>query len=130
METLRVTGQDRGLSQVLERWRPARAVHDPGKIVADLAVSLALGGDCLAGIAALRSSPELFGLVASFGFAARLVKGGRRLRLRLPNRWHWADLIATACTRLQALQRPDQPTRARGTPPTRHDSRATWLTHR
>ncbi len=74
METLRVTGQDRGLSQVLERWRPARAVHDPGKIVADLAVSLALGGDCLAGIAALRSSPELFGLVASDPTVSRLVK--------------------------------------------------------
>ncbi|HYT91777.1 MAG TPA: hypothetical protein VEL76_23890 [Gemmataceae bacterium] len=42
----------------------------------------------------------------TFGFAARLVKGGRRLRLRLPNRWHWADLIATACTRLQALPAP------------------------
>ncbi|MFL6054529.1 MAG: transposase [Actinoallomurus sp.] len=48
METLRVTGLDRGLSRALERWRLPRAVHDPGKVVADLAVTLALGGDCRA----------------------------------------------------------------------------------
>jgi hypothetical protein len=43
METLRVTGLDQGLSRALERWRPPRAVHDPGKIMCDLAVMLALG---------------------------------------------------------------------------------------
>jgi len=48
-------------------------VHDPGKIVADLAVTLALGGDCLADIAVLRSSPELFGPVASDPTVSRLV---------------------------------------------------------
>jgi hypothetical protein len=41
-----VTGLDTGLSVGLARWRPGRAVHDPGKIIADLAVTLALGGDC------------------------------------------------------------------------------------
>jgi hypothetical protein len=40
-------------------------VHDPAKVVLDLAVTLALGGDCLADIALLRSSPGVFGLVAS-----------------------------------------------------------------
>src|SRR5690348_1036235 len=49
-ETLRVTGLGRGLSQALEPWRAPRAVHDPGKIIADLAAALALGGDCLADI--------------------------------------------------------------------------------
>ena len=63
--TLRVTGLDRGLEEALERWRPARAVHSPGKIVTDLVVALALGGDCLADVAMLRSQPELFGPVAS-----------------------------------------------------------------
>ena len=43
-QTLRVTGLDRGLPTALERWRPARAVHGPGKIITDLAVALALGG--------------------------------------------------------------------------------------
>lgn len=59
--TMRVTGLDRGLSAALERRRPWRAVHDPRKIIADLAVTLALGGDCLADIALLRAEPELFG---------------------------------------------------------------------
>ena len=55
-ETPRVTGLGQGLSAGLARWRAPRAVHDPGKIVADLAVALALGGDCLADIAVLRRS--------------------------------------------------------------------------
>src|SRR6266566_4636584 len=72
-QTLRVTGLDRGLSAALERWRPARAVHSPGKIITDLAVALALGGDCLADIAMLRAQPELFGPVASDPVVSRLV---------------------------------------------------------
>ena len=50
-ETMRVTGLGRGLSQALQPWRAPRAVHDPGKIVADLAAALALAGDCLAFVA-------------------------------------------------------------------------------
>jgi len=73
-QTLRVTGLGRGLPAALERWRPGRAVHDdPGKIVADLAVALALGGDCLADIGLLRAEPELFGPVASDPVVSRLV---------------------------------------------------------
>jgi hypothetical protein len=48
-------------------------VHDPGKIVADLAVAQALGGDCLADIAVLRSQPELAGPVASDPVVSRLI---------------------------------------------------------
>ena len=72
-QALRVTGLDRGLEAALERWRPARAVHAPGKIVADLAVAVALGGDCLADVAMLRAQPELFGPVASDPVVSRLV---------------------------------------------------------
>jgi Transposase DDE domain group 1 len=54
-QTLRVTGLGAGLPVALERWRAPRAVHDPGKIIADLAASVALGGDCLADIAVLRA---------------------------------------------------------------------------
>jgi hypothetical protein len=72
---LRVTGLDAGLSAGLARWRAPRAVHDPGKIVADLAVTLALGGDCLADIAMLRAKPGLFGPVASDPVVSRLVSG-------------------------------------------------------
>jgi Transposase DDE domain group 1 len=61
------------LSTGLDRWRAPRAVHDPGKIVADLAAAVALGGDCLANIAVLREQPELAGPVASDPVASRLV---------------------------------------------------------
>ena len=72
-ETMRVTGLGRGLSEGLARWRAPRAVHDPGKIVADLAAAVALGGDCLADIAVLREQPELAGPVASDPVVSRLV---------------------------------------------------------
>jgi hypothetical protein len=72
-ETMRVTGLGRGLSQGLARWRAPRAVHDPGKIVADLAAAVALGGDCLADIAVLREQPGLAGPVASDPVVSRLV---------------------------------------------------------
>jgi Transposase DDE domain group 1 len=72
-ETMRVTGLARGLSQGLARWRAPRAVHDPGKVIADLASAVALGGDCLADIAVLREQPQLAGPVASDPVVSRLV---------------------------------------------------------
>ena len=72
-ETLRVTGLGPGLADGLARWRAPRAVHDPGKIIADLVTTLALGGDCLADIAVLRSQPGLAGPVASDPVVSRLV---------------------------------------------------------
>ena len=68
-----MTGLGRGLSANLARWRAPRAVHDPGKIVADLAAAVALGGDCLADIAVLREQPDLAGPVASDPVVSRLV---------------------------------------------------------
>jgi len=73
-ETMRVTGLGRGLSAALQPWRGPQAVHDPGKIVADLAAALALGGDCLADIAVLREQPDLAGPVASDPVVSRLAK--------------------------------------------------------
>jgi hypothetical protein len=52
-------------------------VHDPGKIVTDLVVALALGGDCLADIAVLRAQPELCGPVASDPRALRAIRKAR-----------------------------------------------------
>jgi hypothetical protein len=72
-ETLRVTGLGEGLADGLAQWRAPRAVHDPGKIITDLAMTLALGGDCLADIAVLRSQPGLCGQVASDPVVSRLV---------------------------------------------------------
>jgi hypothetical protein len=72
-ETARITGLQAGLSAGLGRWRRPRAVHNPGKIVTDLAVAVALGGDCLADAAVLRAEPALFGPVASDPVISRLV---------------------------------------------------------
>jgi Transposase DDE domain group 1 len=73
VQAARLTGLGRGLSAGLGRWRASRAVHDPGKIITDLVVALALGGDCLADVAVLRAQPELFGPVASDPVVSRLV---------------------------------------------------------
>jgi hypothetical protein len=72
-ETARVTGLGAGLSAGLGRWRPSRSVHDPGKTVLDLAVAVALGGDCLADVGVLRAEPALFGPVASDPVVSRLL---------------------------------------------------------
>lgn len=54
-------------------WRKPTAQHDPGKILLDLALSLAVGGDCLADIATLREQPAVFGPVASDATVSRLI---------------------------------------------------------
>ena len=73
VETARATGLDVGLSVALERWRKPRSVHDPGKIVLDLAVTLAAGGDCPADTALMRAGADLLGPVASAPTICRLV---------------------------------------------------------
>jgi hypothetical protein len=64
-EVVRVLGLGGGLSAALSPWRAAGAIHDPGKVLLDVATAVALGGDCLADVAAVRAQPELFGSVAS-----------------------------------------------------------------
>jgi hypothetical protein len=64
-EAIRVAGLDRDLSTALAPWRLDRAVHDPGKVLLDVATAVALGGDCLADVAAVRAQPAVFGPVAS-----------------------------------------------------------------
>jgi hypothetical protein len=66
-------GLGRELSAALAPWRKPMAVHDPGKVLLDLAISLAIGGDCLADIAQLRAEPAVFGHVASDPTVSRLV---------------------------------------------------------
>jgi hypothetical protein len=72
-EAARVTGLGPGLTAGLARWRTDRAAHDPGKIITDLVLTLALGGDCLADVAVLRARPELAGPVASDPVVSRLM---------------------------------------------------------
>jgi hypothetical protein len=72
-ETIRAAGLDVALSDGLGRWRRPAAVHDPGKVILDLAVALALGGDCLADVAVLRAEPGVFGSVASDPTVSRTI---------------------------------------------------------
>jgi hypothetical protein len=179
-QALRATGLDCGPDVAMERWRPARAVHSPGKIITDLAVALAPGAQlrftdidghrftCFATDAksgqladlglryrrrarcedrirsakdtGLRNLPlhgydqnqiwcEIVALACEllartqmlalsgkarrwepkrlrlriFTCAGRIVRGSRRLRLRLAGSWPCAREITTAITRLQAL---------------------------
>ena len=71
--TARAAGLSRALSARLGPWRRPLAIHDPGKIVLDLAVAVALGGDCAADVAVLRAQPGVFGRVASDPTVSRLV---------------------------------------------------------
>lgn len=71
--TADLTGVGGALSQGLGRWRQPLAVHDPGKVVTDLAVMLTLGGDCLADVAVLRSEPGIYGHVASDATVSRMM---------------------------------------------------------
>ena len=72
-ETSRVTGLGDELSRALSAWRRSWAVHDPGKVILDLAVCVALGGRCLSDLSLLRCDKEVFGPVASDPTVSRLV---------------------------------------------------------
>jgi hypothetical protein len=71
--TIKASGLDRALSAALGRWRKPLAIHDPAKVLLDLAVTLGLGGDCLADIALLRAEPAVFGRVASDSTVSRTI---------------------------------------------------------
>ncbi|WP_250405531.1 IS1380 family transposase [Streptomyces cellostaticus] len=73
LETVRKIGLDQAISAQLAAWRKPRAVHDPGKVLVDLALAVALGGDCLADVAMLRCEPSVFGPVASDPTVSRLI---------------------------------------------------------
>ncbi|MER5736944.1 IS1380 family transposase [Streptomyces sp. NPDC002262] len=73
VETVRKSGLDQAITTALASWRKSRAVHDPGKTVLDLALAVALGGDCLADVAMLRAEPGVFRPVASDLTVSRLI---------------------------------------------------------
>jgi hypothetical protein len=63
--TVKAAGLDAGLSAALVPWRPVGATHDPAKVLLDLALTLALGGDTCSDLAVVRAEPAVFGSVAS-----------------------------------------------------------------
>nr|WP_232836334.1 IS1380 family transposase [Mycolicibacterium smegmatis] len=72
-QTLHCLGLEKAMSAALAPWRAPRAVHDPAKILTDLAIAVALGGDCAADLAVVRAQSQLFGAVASDATVSRLI---------------------------------------------------------
>jgi hypothetical protein len=66
-------GLTRALSRELGPLQKRLGSHDRGRVVRDLAVMLADGGDCLADLGAVRDQAALFGCVASDATAFRVV---------------------------------------------------------
>ncbi len=66
-------GLTAALSEGLVELRERRAGHDPGRVIRDLAVMLADGGDCLSDLRAVRDQSALFGAVASDSTAFRVI---------------------------------------------------------
>ena len=67
------TGLTRALSRDLGPLQLRAGSHDRGRVVRDLAVMLADGGDCLADLAAVRDQAVLFGQAASDSTAFRVI---------------------------------------------------------
>jgi Transposase DDE domain group 1 len=72
-ETADRLGLTRALAAELAGLRRRRAGHDPGRVIRDLAVMLADGGDALCDLRGLRDQPVLFGSVASDSTAWRVI---------------------------------------------------------
>jgi Transposase DDE domain group 1 len=74
-------GLRRAVGDALDDVRERRGRHDPGRVVCDLAVMLADGGDCLSDLGGLRDQEVLFGPVCSDATAWRLIDAltGERL---------------------------------------------------
>lgn len=135
VETARRSRLAKELSSRCRPWRRPLAVHHPGKIVLDLALAVALGGDAAGDIGVLRAQPAVFGLVASdstvsrlvatlakdthlatyepkrlrlriLAVAARIVTTARRHTLKIDPAWPRAETITTAYTQLTALPAP------------------------
>lgn len=77
----------------LAPWRRRNAVHDPAKVLTDLAVTLAIGGDCLADVALVRAEPGVYGSVASDPTVSRTID---RLATDAPQALSAIDTARTA----------------------------------
>jgi hypothetical protein len=66
-------GLTRALSLRLAGLKQRRRGHDPGRVIRDLAVMLADGGECISDLGAVRDQQALFGPVASDSTAFRVI---------------------------------------------------------
>jgi Transposase DDE domain group 1 len=74
-------GLSKALSVRLAVLKRRRRGHDPGRVIRDLAVMLAGGGECVSDLGAVRDQRALFGAVASDATAFRVIDkvAGERL---------------------------------------------------
>jgi hypothetical protein len=68
-------GMSAAFSDALAGLRERRSCHDPGRVLVDVAVMLADGGEAISDLAVLRDQPGLFGSVASTATAWRVLDG-------------------------------------------------------
>jgi len=98
------SGMARDLSAAVAPWQPPARRHATGEVVADVAVTLADGGDCRSALDGRRAHPECFGAVASLPMAWRHVAGIDAARLA-------AVQTARAAARAWAWQQGAAPAR-------------------
>ncbi len=67
-------GLTAALSEALAQARERRSAHDPGRVLRDVAVMLADGGDCVTDIDAYQGQERLFGARASETTTHRVLK--------------------------------------------------------
>ena len=73
-ETVHTSSLGHHLKHELAAWKKPFATHDPGKILTDIAITLALGGDALSDSSVLRDESDLYGPVASNPTITRLIR--------------------------------------------------------
>jgi hypothetical protein len=80
----------KALSLRLAGLKQRRRGHDPGRVIRDLAVMLADGGECVSDLGAVRDQEALFGPVASdstaFGWSTGLPRAPVQARARIRGR--------------------------------------------
>ena len=92
------------LSEALAGLRERRSRHDPGRVLRDVALMLADGGDCLADLRVLRDQEALFGRVASDATGWRLIASLDERRLEAL-RWARAGVRARVWEQAGAPER-------------------------
>ena len=81
-------GLTNALSLRLAVLKARRRGHDPGRVIRDLAVMLADGGECVSDLGAVRDQEALLGPVASDSTAFRVVD-----RIAHPRRGRWTRCV-------------------------------------
>ncbi len=90
-------GLTSALSAAMAPTRSRRSAHDPGRVIRDLATSIADGGDCVSDLGVLAGQRDLFGEVASNSTAHRVIGSVGEVELE-------ALRVARAAARANAWQ--------------------------